>query len=112
MSDDARRLLFLRDGQVHVLDTTTVIDRALTSDAAKITEATISGDGKTAFAVTGIGRLIQIHVDDGSQIELIGRTPYLNSFGVEVVPGLTLTLNGSALSDSVINGTGSEEHTS
>ena len=105
MSDDARRLLFLFDGQVHVLDTTTVIDRALTSDAAKITEATISSDGKTAFAVTGIGRLIQIHVDDGSQIELIGRTPYLNSFGLEVVPGLTLTLNGSGLSDSVINGT-------
>jgi uncharacterized protein (TIGR03437 family) len=105
MSDDARRLLFLRDGQVHVLDTSTVIDRTLTSDAAKITEATISGDGKTAFAVTGIGRLIQIHVDEGSQIELIGRTPYLNSFGVYVVPGLTLTLNGSALSDSVINGT-------
>ena len=105
MSDDARRLLFLRDGQVHVLDTATVMDHALTSDAAKITEAAISGDGKAVFAVTGIGRLLKIDADTGSQIELIGRTPYLNSFGVYVVPGLTLTLTGSGLSDSTINGT-------
>jgi uncharacterized protein (TIGR03437 family) len=104
MSDDARRLLFLRDGQVHVLDTATVIDHALTSDAAKITDATISGDGKTVFAVTGIGRLLKIDVDAGSQIELIGHTPYLASFG-DVPPGFTMTLSGSGLSDSVINGT-------
>jgi uncharacterized protein (TIGR03437 family) len=104
MSDDARRLLFLRDGQVHVLDTATVSDRTLTSDAAKITEATISGDGKTVFAVTGIGRLLKIDVDAGSQIELIGHTPYLASFG-DVPPGFTMTLHGSGLSDSVINGT-------
>ena len=104
MSDDARRLLLLRDGQVHVLDTATVSDRTLTSDAAKITDATISGDGKTAFAVTGIGRLLKINVDDGSQIELIGHTPYLAWFG-NVPPGFTMTLHGSGLSDSVINGT-------
>ena len=44
-------------------------------------------------------------MDDGSQIELIGHTPYLNPFGGYVVPGLTTTLTGSGLSDSVINGT-------
>jgi uncharacterized protein (TIGR03437 family) len=105
MSDDARRLLFLRDGQVHVLDTATLADRALTSDLTKVTEAAISGDGKVIHAVTGNGRLLKINVDDGSQIELIGHTPYLDVFYGPVTPGLTLTLSGSGLSDSVINGT-------
>ncbi|HZK36924.1 MAG TPA: hypothetical protein VFC57_08245 [Aeromicrobium sp.] len=105
MSDDARRLLFLRDGQVHVLDTATLLDRALTDDPAKVTEAAISGDGKIVHAVTGRGRLLKVNVDDGSQIELIGHTPYLDLFYGLVVPGLTLTLSGSGLSDSVINGT-------
>jgi uncharacterized protein (TIGR03437 family) len=105
MNDDARRLLFLRDGQVHVLDTGTVIDRALTGDPAKITEATISGDGKIIYAVTGFGRLLKINADDGSQIEVIGRTPYLAPFGGDVIPGLATILTGSGLSDSVIDGT-------
>ena len=105
MSDDARRLLFLREGQVHVLDTVTVIDRSLTNDPATITDAAISGDGKAVFAVTGIGRLLKINVDDGSQVELIGRTPSLDPFYEQVVPGLTLTLTGSGLSDSTIDGT-------
>ena len=105
MSDDARRLLFLRDGQVHVFDTATLIDRTLTSDPALVTEAAISGDGKIVHAVTGNGRLLKINVDDGSQIELIGHTPYLDVFYGPVTPGLTLTLSGSGLSDSVINGT-------
>jgi uncharacterized protein (TIGR03437 family) len=104
MSDDARRLLFLRDGQVHVLDTATLLDRTLT-DPAQITTATISGDGKVIHAVTGNGRLLKINADDGSQIELIGHTPYLDPAAPYVVPGLTLTLTGSGLSDSVINGT-------
>ena len=105
MSDDARRLLFLREGQVHVLDTATLVDRTLTSDPAHVTEAALSGDGKIVYAVTGRGRLLKINVDDGSQIELIGHTPYLDVFYGPVTPGLTATLSGSGLSDSVINGT-------
>jgi len=105
MSDDARRLLFLGNGQVHVLDTATLLDRALTSAPADITGAAISGDGKFVHAVTGNGRLLKINVDDGSQTELIGHTPYLDVFYGPVTPGLTLTLTGSGLSDSVINGT-------
>jgi uncharacterized protein (TIGR03437 family) len=105
VSDDARRFLFLSDGQAHVLDTTTLIDRTLTNDSAKITQATISADGKTVFVVTGIGRLLRINVDEGSQIELIGHTPYLAPFNGPVTAGLTTTLKGSGLSDSVINGT-------
>jgi uncharacterized protein (TIGR03437 family) len=105
MSDDARLLLFLGNGQVHVLDTATLLDRTLTSDPAYVTEAAISGDGKFVHAVTGNGRILKINVDDGSQIELIGHTPYLDVFPGPVIPGLTLTLTGSGLSDSVVNGT-------
>jgi uncharacterized protein (TIGR03437 family) len=104
MSDDARRLLYLSDGQAHVLDTTTLIDRTLTNDPAKITQATISGDGKTIFVVTGIGRLLKINADDGSETEFIGHTPYLVSSSA-VIAGLTTTLTGRGLSDAVINGT-------
>jgi uncharacterized protein (TIGR03437 family) len=105
MSDDAHRLLFLRDGQAHVLDTATLTDRTLTGDPAKINQATISADGNIIFAVTGIGRLLKINVDDGSQTELIGHTPYLNPFSGYITPGFATTLSGSGLSDSVINGT-------
>jgi uncharacterized protein (TIGR03437 family) len=105
MSDDARRLLFLGNGQVHVLDTATLLDRTLTSDPAIVTQASISGDGKFVHAVTGNGRILKINVDDGTQTELIGHTPFLDVFYGPVTPGLTLTLTGSGLSDSVINGT-------
>jgi uncharacterized protein (TIGR03437 family) len=105
MSDDARRLLFLSSGQVHVLDTATLLDRTLTSDPAIVTQAAISGDGKFVHAVTGNGRILTIDVDDGTQTELIGHTPFLDVFYGPVVPGLTLTLTGSGLSDSVMNGT-------
>src|ERR1039458_3120372 len=93
-SDDAGRLLFLSGGQAHLLDTVTLIDRILTADPAQIATGTISGDGKIVFAVTGVGRLLQIGVDDGSQIELIGHTPYLNPFsGGYVIQGFTTTLD-------------------
>ena len=105
LSDDARRLLVLRDGQAHVLDTSTLADITLTSDPAKITEAAMSGDGNSVFAVTGIGRLLKINVDDGSQTELVGHTPYLNPFYGYVTPGFTTTLSGSGLSEATINGT-------
>jgi uncharacterized protein (TIGR03437 family) len=106
MSDDARRLLYLGDGgQVHVLETATLVDRALTSDAAKTSEATISGDGKVVFAATGVGRLLKIDVDSGATVEWIGRTPYLWGFGGTLIPGLTATLSGTGLSDTVLNAT-------
>ncbi len=104
MSDDARRLLFLREGQVHVLDTATLVERTLSSDPAQIAAAALSGDGKIAYAATGRGGLLKINVDDGSQVELIGRTPFLWARAGGEIPGLTATLAGSGLSDSVING--------
>jgi uncharacterized protein (TIGR03437 family) len=104
MSDDARRLLYLREGQAHLLDTATLVDRTLTSDPAQITGATLSGDGSVVFAVTGNGRLLQIQTGSGTQLELIGRTPYLDPTVFGLTPGLTLVLTGSGLSDRVIDG--------
>jgi uncharacterized protein (TIGR03437 family) len=105
MSDDARRLIYIANAQVHVLDIPTLTDRALTNDPAKITEAALSADGKAVFAATGIGRLLKINADDGTQTELIGHTPYLAPYNTSVTAGLTKVLNGSGLSDAVYNGT-------
>ena len=104
MSDDAGRLLFLRDGQAHLVDTAAGAERVLTDDPAKITATTISGDGKFVYAVTGAGRLLKINADNGAVTELIGRTPYLAPYPSFVYPGLAATLYGSALSDTVIQG--------
>jgi uncharacterized protein (TIGR03437 family) len=103
LSDDGRRLLYLDGGQLHVLDTTSLADRVLTADAAQITEATLSGDGNTVFAVTGVGRLLRINANDGTQTELVGRTPSLQSFTF-LMPGLTTTLTGAGLADSTYYG--------
>jgi len=105
MSDDARRLIYIGAGQLHVLDTTSLADRALTSDPDQITGAALSGDGKVVYTVTGTGRLLKINADDATQIELIGHTPYLAPFNSILFPGFTATLYGSGLSSSVINGT-------
>ena len=104
-SDDVRRLLYILNGQAHVLDTVTLADRPLLTDPEKISEAAISGDGKFVHAVTDGGRLLKINVDDASQTELIGRTPYLSSVAISAIPGFTTTLNGVALSDTTIQGT-------
>jgi len=104
-SDDARRLLYIGGGQAHALDTTTLVDRVLTSDPANITAAAISGDGRFVHAVTGRGRILKIDVDAGTQVELVGHTPYLNPYAPPLTPGLTATLAGSGLSDTVIEGT-------
>ncbi len=103
MSDDGRRLMYLSSAQVHVLDTATVADRMLASDAGL--EATLSGDGKVVHAVTAKGALVRIAVDSGAVVEWIGRTPYLTGAGVQLEPGLIATLGGVALSDAVLDGT-------
>jgi uncharacterized protein (TIGR03437 family) len=105
MSDDGWRLLYNGGGQVHVVDTATGADRALTNAPAAITDVTISGDGKIAYAVTGVGRLLKISVDDGSTTEVIGHTPYLLPYNPTVMAGFTAQLFGSGLADTTINGT-------
>ena len=105
LSDDGRMLEYLHDAQVHVLDTGSGVDRTLTADPAPITEATLSGDGSFVWAVTGVGRLLRIRTGDGSQTEIVGRTPYLQPQAFSIVPGMTAQLAGSGLSDSTLYGT-------
>lgn len=106
MSDDARRVVYLRDRQVHVLDTATLTGRTLTGEPAGVDQAVISSDGQSVFAVTGTGRLLKILADDGSETELIGHTPYLDPpAGLNMTPGLVTTLTGRGLSESVVEGT-------
>jgi len=105
MSDDARRLLFVSGGQVHVLDTATLVDQVITNEATTITEATLSGNGRVAYAVTDRGGLLKIDADDGTSLELIGHTPYLQRQFVGIkIPGLAIVLRGSGLSDTAIDG--------
>lgn len=104
MSDDARRVLFLRDGQVRVLDTATFADSVLSKDPAEISDATISGDGKVVYAVTRQGGLLRINADDAGAVTIIRRTPYLDPPSGSLTPGLAPLLKGSALSDSIIEG--------
>jgi uncharacterized protein (TIGR03437 family) len=99
MSDDGGRVLYLAAGQARAVDITTLSDRALTNDPAQIVDCALSGDGKTAFGVTGDGRLLRIKVDDGSAVELIGRTPYIQSIE-SLIPGLATVAHGIALSGS------------
>jgi uncharacterized protein (TIGR03437 family) len=96
MSDDGDRVLFLRDGQVHVVDVATLVDRALTNDASPINECTLSGDGKIAYVTTSGGRLLSITIDDGSVSETIDRTPYIQSVD-PITPGLATIAHGAAL---------------
>jgi uncharacterized protein (TIGR03437 family) len=103
MSDDGRRLMYLRAGQVHLLETVTRADRTLASDA--VSDATMSGDGMVVHVVTAKGALLRIAVDTGVVSEWVGRTPYLSGTGMTLTPGLIATRSGVGLADSVLDGT-------
>ncbi|HEX6879044.1 MAG TPA: hypothetical protein VF135_01665 [Terriglobales bacterium] len=105
MSDDASRVVLVRAGRLHLIDTTGPADGVLNPEATTITEAALSGDGKVVYAVTDRGRLLKMDLDRGSQLEIVGETPYLAAPPPNtVVPGLATTLTGSGLSESVIDG--------
>jgi uncharacterized protein (TIGR03437 family) len=98
MSDDGQRVLFLQGTQAYIVRTDGTDRGSLTSDPAGISWAILSGSGKIAYAVTGAGRLLKIDVDTGVQIELIGRTPYLNG-GTAADAGMAASISGTGLSD-------------
>jgi uncharacterized protein (TIGR03437 family) len=105
MSDDARRILLLRDGQVRLLDTVTLAESVLSDDPAEISAATISGDGEVVYAVTRQGGLLRINGSDASTIVMIRRTPYLDPLSFQqFTQGLATILTGSGLSDSTLEG--------
>lgn len=105
MSDDASRVIFIQDGQMHLVETGSGMSRKLTDNPFGIAATAISGDAETVYAVPGQGRLLRIDPSDGSQTELIGKTPYIDPYPSGLIPGLAATLRGSGLSDSVITGT-------
>jgi uncharacterized protein (TIGR03437 family) len=113
MSDDGQRILFLRNDQnqsYYIVQTDGTGLRALTNDSPGIATATLSGDGKIAYAVTAGARLIKIYLDNGVETEIIGRTPYLNTDpfgygGASGDAGLAMELAGAGFSDVSLQAT-------
>jgi hypothetical protein len=108
LSDDGLKWLFLSaanwaagDNQVRVqawrFDLATGELRQLTQDAAGIVEATLSGDGQVAWAVTLAGRLLRIDVSSSTVTEIAGRTVDLNSSEEPCRQSLSCVLKGRGL---------------
>ena len=93
------------DSQIHLA----APPRQLTHEAEGIAEVTLSGDGRVAFAVTRLGRLLRIDVASGMMTEIVPRTPSLANplqpsvvtsvFGT-ISPGSLIPLMGLGLSAS------------
>ena len=115
MTDDGRQVLYLSDRsgtmQVYMIGTDGAGERRLTNEADGIIRATVSGDGTTAYAVTGLGRLIRIATAAGTVRELVPSSPYVGtSLNVgwtylTVLPALApnklVTLPGAGLTSDV-----------
>jgi uncharacterized protein (TIGR03437 family) len=85
LSDDGRQVLFLTNcrfdqsgfvgpPQAYVTGIDGTGMRRLTNDPAGIREATLSGSGKVAYAVTLSGRLLRVDVPTGEATEIVPRT--------------------------------------
>jgi uncharacterized protein (TIGR03437 family) len=81
--------------------------RQLTHEAEGIAEVALSGDGRVAYAVTLLGRLLRIEVASGAVLEIVPRTAWLaNSTlssligDVIVSPGSLISMTGLGLSAS------------
>ncbi len=99
LSADGSVMTVLRRNQVYLVRTDGSEPRKLTSEDDEIQAATLSGDGRVAYAATYGGRFIRVNVESGEVTELAGRT-----ISVSSVPGRTA--QGSALK---IQGTGLDE---
>ena len=91
------------DSQIHLA----APPRQLTHESEGISEVALSGDGRVAFAVTRLGRLLRIDASSGAVQEIVPRTPSLanstlNSLvGYDVLtPGSLISLTGLGLSAS------------
>ena len=107
IDDDATVVAYVDpvDSQIHLA----APPRQLTHEAEGISEVTLSGDGRVAFAVTRLGRLLRIDVASGMMTEIVPRTPSLANplqpsvvtsvFGA-ISPGSLIPLMGLGLSAS------------
>jgi uncharacterized protein (TIGR03437 family) len=96
LSDDGTRALILLGSQAWLVQTDGTGLRQLTSDAAGIRTAILSGNGNVVYAETNVGSLLKIDVASGAQLELIGRTPYVVG-GTPADAGLASVLSGSGI---------------
>lgn len=99
LSADGSVMTVVSRSQVYLVRTDGSETRNLTTEDDGIQAATLSGDGRVAYAVTYGGRFIKVDVESGDVTELAGRTVSVSS-----VPGRTA--KGSALR---IQGTGLDE---
>jgi uncharacterized protein (TIGR03437 family) len=83
ISDDGITILYLGrvngTPQIWVMNSDGSSPRQITTDPAGIASATLSGDGRTAFAYTLGGRIIRVGIASGEITELVPRTPWLDS---------------------------------
>src|SRR5262249_37356457 len=83
ISDDGQLILHMRrvggTPQVWVMNGDGSSGRQLTSDAAGIASAALSGDGSVAYAITFGGEVIRIATDSGEITEVVPRTPWLEN---------------------------------
>jgi uncharacterized protein (TIGR03437 family) len=95
--------------QVFSRDSTEGASRQLTSDDKYphgFTEAEISPDGKTIYAVSPASLIVRIDVASGAVKEIVPRTPYIGNRPDSLVPGSMVKITGSGLSGSTVAATG------
>lgn len=91
------------DSQVHLA----APPRQLTYETEGISEVSLSGDGRVAYAVSRIGRLLRIEVASGVVTEIVPRTPSIENtklpnmeYSGAISPGSLIPLTGLGLSAS------------
>jgi len=106
ITDDGQTVLYLSNSsgapQAYVIHIDGSGNRELTNDPLGIARAILSGDGRTAYAVTLGARLLKITVASGEIEQLIPRTPYLDANQV-TAPGYLKTFTGEGLSDIALS---------
>lgn len=99
LSDDGNRAVFVQNQQLWVADFGGGGARQVSSEPDGVVSATLSGNGRVAYAVTGAGRLVKVAVDTGVATQIIGRTPDVSSTGGAVDAGMSTTIGGHAFAD-------------
>lgn len=109
LSHDGRSLLFLTTSRfdnsgllgpprAYIIQTDGTGLRPLTADPAGDKLAILSGNGAAAFVLTRSGRLLRIDLEEGSETEILPRTPFpqTSRCGASYIPaaGSLLTIEG------------------
>jgi uncharacterized protein (TIGR03437 family) len=78
--------------------------RQLTTDPAGIATATLSGNGKVAYAITQAGAIVRIDAQTGGMQQLVGPAPRIRDSPGGHAPGSVIILDGSGLATSTETG--------